>query len=236
MEKKVKLVSKIDITDTLAIFRFSIPTDLSFIPGQYITLYFEDNGKKIARPYSIGSCPQDLPFIDLFIKLITEENKGAFTKKLFSCDIGTEFNILKIGGDFILDNEDSRDIIMVCSGTGVAPYISMINDRVEKIKDGKSFSNKIFLLYGASFKKDLAFNEDIQEALDFGVIKEFIPTLSREDWEGHKGRVETLFEDGTIEKLLELNKKKVVIYLCGHPGMIDNLKEFLKNKGFEDKL
>src|SRR3989338_1472906 len=197
-----RLVGKININETLAIFRFDLRSTTNFIPGQYITLYFIENEKRIARPYSIASNPNELPIIDLYIKLITEEGKGVFTKKLFSSDIGTEFKVLKICGDFILDNEDNREIIMVCSGTGIGPYISMIMDRVEKVKCGKKFSNKIFLLQGISYKKDISFTEEIEEAKDLGVIKEYIPSLSREKNGFHSGKVDILLTNGTIEKIL----------------------------------
>ena len=114
----------------------------------------------------------------------------------------------------------------------------MIMDRVEKVKCGKKFSNKIFLLQGISYKKDISFTEEIEEAKDLGVIKEYIPSLSREKNGFHSGRVDTLFTDGTIEKILGsyLDKKKHVIYLCGHPEMVDFLRNFLYSKDFEDKL
>ena len=101
---KLILKEKNRIAESLAIFKFKADSKFDFKPGQYITLVADINNKKFIRPYSIASSPSEIPMVELYIKLITEENKGTFTKYLFNCKIEQEFEILKVNGLFILNN------------------------------------------------------------------------------------------------------------------------------------
>ncbi len=229
----ITLSKKEEVCDDLTIFKFR-SDKFDFKPGQWITLSIEIDGKKVLRPYSIASSPDELPDLELFIKLVRKkEGNGTFTSKLFEAKEGDKFEFVKIGGTFILDETDKRKKILLSSGTGLAPYISMVRYEIKKY--GKS---KSIIVHGASYTKDLAYKEELEKYEKEGKIIKYIPTISRPDenkaWKGSTGRVESLIESNKLASILkeEITKEKYVIYACGHPNMIDFVVELLQKKCF----
>ena len=120
-------------------------------------------------------------------------------------------------------------MVMVATGTGVAPILSILNYmRTNDIKRKATF------FFGAKTTKDLFmldYFKELEETLhDFT----FVPTLSRvsegEVWEGQKGRV-----NNAIDKLLDTGENKEA-YLCGNAAMIDSVVTSLTAKGMPEEL
>ncbi len=235
MTKCLTLTGKEGICEDLAIFKFKSPK-VDFKPGQWITIAAEISGKKVPRVYSIASAPYQLPILELFVKqVIKKEGQGIFTSKLFSAKKEAKFEIIKIGGNLTLNETDKRKKILVSSGTGIAPYISMIRHEIKR----KGKSNSI-IVYGASYIKDLGYKKELEGYEKQGKIIKYIPTISRPEenpsWKGETGRAEGIIQTGKLSKILreEITKEKYVIYACGHPGMVDNIINFFKTKSFEE--
>ena len=97
-----------------------------FIPGQFITLdlpIHEKPNKRI-RSYSIASWPDGTNVVELVIVLL---EGGLGTTYLFNqVDVGSELTLRGPQGVFTLDEEDlQKEIVMICTGTGIAPFRSM---------------------------------------------------------------------------------------------------------------
>jgi ferredoxin/flavodoxin---NADP+ reductase len=218
-----------EITPGLAIVAVqSLEAPFSFEPGQYATLGLANaDGKLIQRPMSISSSADDLSEYEFFIRLV---EGGAFTTLLWEQNaIGDPINIKGPKGRFMLQ-DDGRAALFVASGTGLAPFMSMLatlRDRGEQ--------RRIVLLHGVSYDHDLAWREEL-EALHAGDFPlDYVPTISRPQhapqWQGLTGRVETIVAGQLDEH--ELTPDSATLYLCGNPEMIVAVDELAQARGFE---
>lgn len=195
-----------------------------FEPGQFITLdlpIHEKPNKRI-RSYSIASWPDGTNVLELVIVLL---EGGLGTTYLFNqVDVGSELTLRGPQGVFTLDDEDlQKEIIMICTGTGIAPFRSMAHH----IKNHNLPHNKIYLIYGTRTQKDLLYYDELR---NLGLEKfQYIPTLSRENWNGRTGYVHAIYEELCAEK------QPAVFLLCGWKNMIDEAKQRIQAMGYDRK-
>ncbi|HET9745453.1 MAG TPA: FAD-binding oxidoreductase [Chitinophagaceae bacterium] len=195
-----------------------------FIPGQFITLdlpIHEKPNRRI-RSYSIASWPDGTNVFELVIVLL---EGGVGTTYLFKhVDVGSELTLRGPQGVFTLDEEDyQKEIFMICTGTGIAPFRSMAN----YIKLHNIPHKDIYLIFGTRKKTDLLYYEEMK---NLGLANfHYIPTLSREDWEGRKGYVHAIYEE------LCVNKQPALFLLCGWKVMIDEAKQRILAMGYDKK-
>ncbi|MBI3964940.1 MAG: ferredoxin--NADP reductase, partial [Chloroflexi bacterium] len=198
-----------------------------FEPGQYATLgLLNEAGKLIQRPMSIGSPAFRLDEYEFFIRLVPE---GQFTPLLWATEVGDSISIKGPKGKFVL-LDDGRKCLFVSTGTGLAPFISMIDTLRH---EGKS--REIYLLHGASYDYDLGYRDyllKIAAAGDFPLT--YVPTVSRPqhcpDWTGCTGRVDAILEAQMQQ--FGLNADNTTIYTCGNPDMVINVENGAKRAGF----
>ena len=109
-------------------------------------------------------------------------NQGLGTQYLFNeIKVGSELNFRGAQGVFILPENKDKDIFLICTGTGIAPFRSMINH----IFLHQTAFNKIHLVFGCRWKKDLLYYEEMKELETKLPGFHYHPTLSREEWDGH---------------------------------------------------
>jgi ferredoxin--NADP+ reductase len=198
-----------------------------FAPGQYATLgLMGDAGKLIRRPMSVSSSADDLSEYEFFIRLVEE---GEFTPLLWQRGVGDAINITGPKGKFLLQ-EDARRCLFVASGTGLAPFISMI----ETLR-GRGEMRDIVLLHGVSYDHDLAWRQQLEELeASHGFPLRYVATISRPqhcpDWTGCTGRVEAILESQLDAH--GLTPESTTIYVCGNPEMITAVEEMAAARGF----
>lgn len=205
-----------------------------FKPGQFVTLDLPIHEKinKRWRSYSIASWPDGSNIFELLVVLL---DGGAGTTYLFN-EITEQSKISFRGaqGVFTLPQDIDRDLFFVCTGTGIAPFRSMANFiRLHKIAH-----KNIYLVFGCRTKKDLLYFEELK-ALEksLGGFK-YLPTLSREEWEGNTGYVHTLYEAICVENgktCLDGPLSPALFYLCGWKAMVDEAKEKILQLGYDRK-
>ena len=244
-----KMIYRQDLTPDLAIIRIQ-PLDKSPVPdfkaGQFVTLglKLEGEDKITNRAYSLASPPEQKQYFELYIKWATEPVPGKFTTALFHLKPGDELYWRKPAGAFTLEENrpdgtpDERAIILVASGTGLAPFVGYVLHL--KAKGSK---RKLVLLHGARNPKELGYRELFEGMAKAGVFA-YIPTISRpnepesKDWTGHTGRVESLLmPDGgksELEKALgfSVSPDNSSFYICGYQGTIDSVISILQPLGF----
>ena len=223
---KATLVERTDITEDLFVIKLEPEQGpLKFKAGQYCTLGLEG----IERAYSIVSAPHE-PLLEIFVEVVPE---GELTPRMHRMKIGDQMSIRpRAKGLFTMD-PNVHHHFMVSTVTGVAPTIGMIRSYVnEGIRD-----HKFYVLMGASYRDEFVYDRELAEfAAKYPDHIQFVPTVSRpnEDrnagWEGAKGRANAIVEE-YLERL-NLPQEDTVIYACGHPGMISDVKDRVVPKGW----
>jgi len=194
-----------------------------FIPGQFVTLDLPIHEKpnKRWRSYSIASWPDKSNVFELLIVL---NPNGLGTPYLFNeIKVGSEITFRGPQGVFILKQPIEKDIYLICTGTGIAPFRSMVNF----IQQNQISYNRIFLIYGCRNKNNLLYYEEMNKLETIMPNLKYIPTLSRDTWDGKTGYVHDIYE------ILCVNKNPADFYLCSWKNMIDEAKERILKLGYD---
>ena len=203
-----------------------------FEPGQFVTLDLPIHEKpnKRWRSYSIASWPDGTNVFELLIVLL---DGGAGTTYLFNeVNVGSELILRGAQGVFTLPDPLDKDIYLICTGTGIAPFRSMIHH----IQRHNIPHTNINLIFGTREKRDLLYADELMrldmEMKDF----HFIPTLSREKWDGCCGYVHAIYENLVREKMNGSEQPPAsAFFLCGWKAMVDEAKQRIQGLGFERK-
>ena len=231
------LVRREDATESLASFWVRFDGDPTpFEPGQYMTIGVMVDGKIVQRPYSVASAPSvagDEGY-EFYVRLV---QGGTFTPILWDVPVGHRMRMIGPKGKFMLRPDDDRTHVFVSSGTGNAPFLSMMR---QLLIDGRP--RPAILLNGVSYAHELGYRELLerwQETGDYPVT--FVPTVSRPNdpinaaWPGRTGRVEAIL--GPVLDGLGLSPANSIAYICGNPDMIVSAEETLIARGFpEDQV
>lgn len=200
-----------------------------FIPGQFVTLDLPIHEKKNKRwrSYSIASSPDGTNVIELVIVYL---EGGAGTTYIFNqVKEGSELSLRGPQGVFILPPALDKDIFLICTGTGVAPYRSML----QHIKRYNIPHKNIYLVFGTRLLKDCLYYDELKE-LENDINNYFyLPTFSREAEENkglRKGYVHSVYEE-----IVANNKPAAHFYLCGWKNMIDEAKARILSLGYDKK-
>jgi glycine betaine catabolism B len=207
----------------------------NFKAGQFVTLDLpiHEQKNKRWRSYSIASWPDGSNVFELLIVLL---DGGAGTTYLFNhIKVGSELTFRGAQGVFTLPENIDKDLFFICTGTGIAPFRSMLN-----YMQLHNISHKnIYLIFGVRTQKDLLYYEEmkaLETKMDNFV---YMPTLSREGWDGHRGYVHSLYEEickknNEACESLE-NIKPASFYLCGWKAMIDDARKKIVELGYDRK-
>jgi CDP-4-dehydro-6-deoxyglucose reductase len=223
-----KVINIIQETYNTRRFVIQVPEleKFDFTPGQFITfdLPIADKPNKRVRSYSIASWPDGTNIFELVIVLL---EGGLGTTYLFNeVKVGSELTLRGPQGVFTLDDDDlSKDIIMICTGTGIAPFRSMANH----IKNHNIPHKNIYLIYGTRKQIDLLYFEEMKQLDKEMENFHYIPTLSREQWEGRSGYVHPIYEE------ICANRQPVSFLLCGWKNMLDEAKQRILALGYDRK-
>lgn len=206
-----------------------------FKAGQFVTLDLpiHEQKNKRWRSYSIASWPDGSNIFELLIVLL---EGGAGTTYLFNeVNVGSQLTFRGPQGIFILPETIDRDLFFICTGTGIAPFRSMIN----YIQLHQLPHEKIYLIYGCRTQKDLLYFDEMKDLENNLSNFSFIPTLSRENWTGRTGYVHNLYEEickknNEACKVIE-ELKPASFYLCGWKFMIDDARKKIMEMGYDRK-
>ncbi len=196
-----------------------------FIPGQFVTLDLpiHEKSNKRLRSYSIASWPDGSNVFELVIVL---DRRGMGTPYLFTDVVaGTELTFRGPQGVFTLDYPLDKDLFFICTGTGIAPFRSMVHHiHVSNIPH-----KNIYLVFGCRSKETLLYYDELTELQSRMPGFHYVPVLSREQWEGKSGYVHAVYEE------LCKDKQPAQFHLCGWKDMIDEAKKRLMEMGYEKK-
>lgn len=221
------------LTPSLFTLRTTRDAGFRFVAGQFARLgVTKADGSVVWRAYSMASSPHD-EFLEFFSIVVPG---GEFTSELSRLRAGDELLVEKLATGYLtLDRfVDGRDLWMLATGTGVAPFVSILQDFAvwEKFEHIK-------LVYSAREGQELAYRELIagleqrDYLADYAGKLQFIPIVTREQVPGTlHGRITDLIQNGELEEAagLELVPEHSRVMICGNPQMIDDTRQLLKGR------
>jgi len=263
-----KLLERRKITEDLGIFRFETETSVSFIPGQYNTLSVKTHriAKPVVRPFSIASTPDNPKNIEYLIRWVRSGGRkvdggGEMTTELFElCDDelkDSQFRMSDKGkGKFYLDDGDDREVFLVCTGTGLAPFMGQLRADIQRGRDLARYT----LVHGVANCEDLAYSDELTRFANEKGLR-YLHAESRQgcggesevnyvgQWffnreKGRAGRIkldeinaaieEGRLNDSAIERSIgrNLTHDRDAMLLCGNPDMIDNMTRLMEAREF----
>ncbi len=247
------IIYKKFLTDELAILRLKPEEDNvpDFQAGQFVALgvdLFHDN-RITYRAYSIASPPEEKRHFEFYIKMVTEPIPGKLTSAIFNLKERDRVYWRHPAGYFTLEEKkkdgslDMRRLILVASGTGLAPFISY----TLHLKN-RGNCREIILMHGVKYAAELGYRdilENLQTQTQNNWNFKYVPTVSRPDhplstgWKGKNGRVESLImrnNEGTseLERIIggRISPENSFFHICGYQGTIDAVVKLLTPAGF----
>jgi len=225
---QAKVLKRVDVTDDLCLMWIEKPDGFDFKAGQYCTIGLEG----IERAYSIVSAPHE-ESLELFIELVPLPD-GVLTPKLWELEEGDSLSIRPRAKGIFTFKPATTNQLLVGTVTGIVPYISFLRDYIQADRTGHHF----YVLLGASYQDELTYDRELRLlASERPELVTFVPSVSRPTeernagWTGEVGRVNEIVES-QLERY-ELTPSDTLVYACGHPGMIEDVKDRLVPRGYK---
>ncbi len=197
------------------------PATIEFAAGQFVSFHLAAPGipHRITRAYSIASPPSQSASITLLFNLVPGGPGSSF---LYALAPGAEVCFKGPAGTFTPRDAPDRDLLFVATGTGIAPFRSMLRARLERPGEGR-----ILLVWGLRSERDLYYQDELHELARRHRRFSFVTTLSRPSpaWTGAAGRVQRVVEERVR------SAAGLAAYLCGSSAMIASVAEILRRKG-----
>ena len=223
-----RIIRREDISEDLMLMWIERPEGFRFKAGQYCTIGRDG----VERAYSIVSAPHE-ESLELFVELVPPP-EGVLTPKLWELEPGDVLTIRPRAKGLFTFKPGATNQLLVSTVTGVVPYVSFIRDYLHQGGDGHHF----YVLHGASYFNEFVYDRELEGiAQDRSDLVTYIPTVSRpdedrnKDWPGVSGRVNRIVEP--YLQRFGLAPEDTLVYACGHPGMIEDVKRRLTPRGFK---
>ncbi len=208
-------VSSVEIRDNIAILTVALPKSPPFVfyAGQYMEILLKEGG----RSYSIANAPHQAGSLVFHVRL---HEGGLFSPQLFDGRLkaGSIIRLRGPLGSFYLNENSHKDLILLATGTGLAPIKAILQHLAHDQSD-----RHVHIYYGARTAQDLYDEADLVALLAQLPNARYTPVLSRADdaWQGARGYItEHVLRDFTDLSLYE-------VYACGSPDMIRESKQAL---------
>lgn len=221
--------------DTLFSFTTTRDGALRFTNGHFVMIGLEVNGKPLMRAYSVASpnYAEHLEFLSIKVP------DGPLTSRLQHLKVGDEILMSRkpVGTLVVDDLKAGRNLYLFGTGTGLAPYMSIIQD-----PETYERFEKVVLIHGVRYVSELAYADFIENELPdneyFGdIIKNkliYYPTVTREPFR-NEGRITALIESGKLFEdivLPTLDPAQDRAMICGSPAMLEDISSLLNHRGF----
>ncbi|ABM56631.1 ferredoxin--NADP reductase [Verminephrobacter eiseniae] len=224
-------------TDRLFSFTTTRDSALRFANGHFTMIGLRVNGKPLLRAYSIVSpnYEEQLEFLSIKVP------DGPLTSRLQHIRVGDQIVVgKKPTGTLLIDYLlPAKRLYLLATGTGVAPFLSLIRD-----PDTYEKFEQVILVHGVRAVKELAYHDYLaQELPRHELLGELVrrqfryyPTVTREPFR-HQGRPTTVIDNGQLARDLDLpalNPMQDRVMICGSPEMLRDLKQMMRERGFNE--
>lgn len=206
-----RLEEKIQLNDKFINLQFELvePHQMQFEAGQYVSIQVDEKGTR--RSYSISSRPDVDHGFELLVDL---EPQGLGVQFLDGLEFGQEISLLGPMGQFTIeDREDEKSLVFVATGSGIAPFMSMVTDLLQVKQDPRP----IILYWGLRYAEQMFWQDEFAQLAESFSNFKFHPVLSKptQGWVLCSGHVTDCL---SIHDTLP----DAGYYLCGNKGMIED--------------
>lgn len=222
--------------DRLFSFTTTRAPALRFQSGHFVTVGLDVSGRPLMRAYSVVSAHYEDHLEFLSIKV----PDGPLTSRLQHLTPGDTVLVSRkpTGSLLVSDLRPGKQLYLLCTGTGLAPFMSIIRD-----PDTYERFDKIILVHCVRRVSELAYHDYLvkqlpQHELLGEIVRDklrYYPTVTREPFR-HQGRITTSLHTGALFvafNLDRLNPQVDRVMLCGGPPMIKDLCQMLDQLGFD---
>lgn len=192
-------------------------------------------GMLIRRSYSIASSSRENEYLEFFLNFV---RSGSLTPRLFALELGDRLWLgPKITGLFTFDQvPPGMNVVMVATGTGLAPYMSMLRTYLDE-----QHGRRMAVIHGARHSWDLAYRDELVTMQRLRPNLTYLATVSRPDeepvpWGGEAGRVQDVWLRRRVGAAWggEPSPADTHVLLCGNPGMIEDMVTLLAGEGYSE--
>ena len=208
-----KLVRVRQISSDVYHYYFTRPEDFTFLAGQFVNIKLTKDNETKFRAYSILNNPSDKKHIELLVKILPEGFGSGVFRELKT---GDELEMKGPFGHLVLD-ENAEEHWMIATGTGLAPFYSMLKESLSRLKD-----KKFTLIFGVRKKEGLLLHEELTALEKAHSNFTYIPTLSEDTWDKAHGRV---------QKHIPSDISNKTFYVCGLMEMVLETESVLLSRG-----
>lgn len=207
-------------------FRFTNPGggDVPFIhlPGQFVNVDAEIEGKSVKRSYTIASSPTQRRYIELTIK---REEKGAMSRYMHDrLKVGDEVSVAGPAGFFTFTGAEAKDVVLIAGGVGITPMMSVLRYLADC-----DWPGDIFFIYGCRTTNDFIFADELAYLQKRLPNLQVVATMTRTQgspWTGARGRITRSLIEEAIPNVAGRR-----VHLCGPPVMMGFVKGILRELG-----
>lgn len=195
-----------------------------------------DPSKLVRRAYSIASSSEEGDYLEFYITLV---RSGGLTPRLFALNPGDPLWLSpKMVGMFTLDQiPPNQKIALIATGTGLAPYMSMLRTHLATIGEGR-----LAVIHGARHSWDLGYRAELQTMKRLCPRFSYVPILSSAEeepvtWKGRTGYINHFWSGPELPQELGFtpDPADTHIFLCGNPQMIEGMMGNLTASGFVEQ-
>lgn len=252
-ELNATVIQKVEIAPGLMVLRL-VPDGWElpdFKPGQFTVLGLPgaaprcrvsdpekdplDPDKIIPRAYSVSSSSLANEYLEFYISLV---RSGELTPRLFNLEIGDRLWLSKkFTGYFTFDGvPDKANVLLVATGTGLAPYMSMTRSRLTH-----ETRRRFAIIHGAYHSWDLGFRAELSTLSRLSPVFTYISVISSPEeepvpWSGETGFVQEVWKKRLVDAGWGFKPQpdNTHIFLCGHPAMVEAMEEIVQAEGFKE--
>jgi len=214
------------LTDTISFIRFKIDGGtFDFQPGQFISIIVDKEGKNISRPYSISSPPERKDQLEICVRRVPD---GFMSNYLCNLEPGAQVRLRGPLGRFVLLEPVLNDIVFIATGTGVAPFISMLGHIYSQGTDVDP-ARHFWLFLGVRYLKEMMYRDYLAKLSAENPNFHMVWVISRPeypDWNGRKGHVQDFLKDEVKDPAGKH------AYICGLRHMLEETKPLCEQMGF----
>ena len=215
-------------TPNVKTFRFVDPAGAAlpfqYLPGQFLRLSLEIDGKLVKRAYTIASTPTRNGYIEITVK---REEHGLVSRYLHDrVKVGDLINVTAPAGKFTFTGSEHDSIVLIGGGVGITPLMSVVRGLTDI-----GWDNEIYFLYTCRTPEEFIFREELNYLQNRNPNLRVVVTFSRaaEDIKGfHRERMTKDFIANSVPNIADRR-----VHLCGTPPMAKSVKEMLTELGVQ---